>query len=128
MAVWWVALHALVIGALLVLAAPWLLRALGLLTVLVHAIALAPERTLRVVYRRDDGRFAVPELALDDLRLGPRTLFTRSWVRFDLRGSGHRVEILLLVDQVSREAWRTLQAELRRFRATAGNAGAATQS
>jgi hypothetical protein len=93
----------------------------------VHAIALAPERARRVVIR-GDGRVAVPELGLDDLRLGPRTLYTRSWVRLDLCGAGCRVETLLLVDQVSPQAWRTLQAELRRFRAADGNAGAATQS
>jgi hypothetical protein len=127
LAVWWVALHGLVVAALLVLAAPWLLEALGSLTVLVHAIALAPERALRVVYRRD-GRVAVPELALDELTLGPRTLYTRGWVRFDLCGAGRRVETLLLVDQVSPEVWRTLQAELRRFRTADGNARSATQS
>ena len=51
---WWLALHALVAAALLVLAAPWLLKGLALLAVLVHAIALrrrAP--AARVVYRRD---------------------------------------------------------------------------
>jgi len=121
LAVWWVAVHALAVAALVVLAAPWLLKALVLLTVLVHAIALAPERAPRVVYR-SDGRIAIPERGLDDLTLGPRTLYTRSWVRLDLEGEGRRVEILLLVDQVSPEVWRALQAQLRRFRGHDGNA------
>jgi hypothetical protein len=113
-----------VVVALAVLAAPWLLKGLALLCVLVHAIALPPERTLRMVYR-SDGRVAVPELGLYDLELGPGTLYTRGWVRFDLKGAGRALETLLLADQVSPEVWRALQAELRRFRANAGNAGAA---
>jgi hypothetical protein len=121
--VWWIALHALTVAALLTLAAPWLLKGLALLDVLVHAIALPPERTSRMVYR--DGRVAVPELGLEDLELGPRTVCTRVWVRFDLKGAGRTLETLLLVDQVSPEVWRALQAELRRFRASDGNAATA---
>jgi hypothetical protein len=124
LAVWWVALHALAAAALVVLAAPWLLKGLALLVVLVHAIALPPERALRMLYR-GDGRVAVPELGLDDLELGPRTLYTWGWVRLDLRGAGEALDVLLLADQVSPEVWRALQAELRRFRARDGNASAA---
>jgi hypothetical protein len=121
LAVWWIALHALVAAALALLGAPWLLKGLALLVLLVHAIALAPERAGRVVIRRD-GRVTLPELGLDDLALGPRTLFTTHWVRLDLRGSGGAFDILLLADQVDPVAWHTLQVELRGFRASAGNA------
>jgi hypothetical protein len=117
-------LHGLVAAALLVLAAPWLLKGLALLILLVHAIALAPERAPRLVYR-SDGRAAVPEIGLDDLVLGPRTQYARGWVRFDLRGAGRALDILLLADQVEPEVWRALQVELRRFRASCGNAASA---
>jgi hypothetical protein len=112
-----------VVVALLVLAAPWLLKGLAMLGVLVHAIALPPERTPRLIYR--DGRVAVPDLELRDLELGPRTTYTRLWVRFDLRGPGCALETLLIADQVAPEVWRVLQAELRRFRGSAGNEAAA---
>jgi hypothetical protein len=121
--IWWVALHALVVAGLIVLAAPWLLRALASLVLLMHAIALAPERTPRMIYR--DGRVAVPELGLDDLELGPRTGYTWGWVRFELRGAGRAFDALLLADQFTPAVWRALQAELRRFREHDGNAAAA---
>lgn len=103
------------------LGAPWLLKCLAVLVVLVHAIALPPEPAPRMVYR-SGGRVALPDLGLDDLALGARTLFTIFWVRFDLRGPGRALDILLLADQVDPVAWRELQAELRRFRAGDGNA------
>ena len=63
----------------------------------------------------------MPELGLDDLTLGPRTCYTASWVRFDLRGSERALVVLLLADQVDPEAWRRLQTELRRLRPSEGN-------
>jgi hypothetical protein len=113
--------HALVAAALAALGAPWLLKGLALLVLLVHAIALAPERARRVVLRRD-GRVTLPELGLDELTLGPRTLFTTRWVRLDLRGAGGALDILLLADQVDPVAWHTLQVALRGVRASGGNA------
>jgi hypothetical protein len=104
-----------------VLGAPWLLKGLALLVLLVHAIALPPERARRVVFR-SDGRVTLPELGLDGLTLGPGTLFTTRWVRLDLRGCGSALDILLLADQVDPAAWHALQVELRRLRASAGNA------
>jgi hypothetical protein len=122
--IWWVAVHALVIAAIVVLGAPWVPKALALLIALVHAIALAPERTPRVIYR-SGGRVAVPELGLDELTLGPRTRYTTGWIRFDLRGGGRALDILLLADQVEPAIWRALQAELRRIRPAVGNEAAA---
>jgi hypothetical protein len=115
-------LHALVASAFLVLGAPWLLKGLAVLVVLVHALALPPEPAPRMVYR-SGGRVALPGVGVEDLALGPGTLFTTGWVRFDLRGSGRALDILLLADQVDSATWRELQAELRRFRADDGNAG-----
>lgn len=111
----------LVAAALGVLGAPWLLKGLALLVVLVHAIALPPERARRVVFR-SDGRVTLPELGLEDLTLGPGTLFTTRWVRLDLRGSGRALDILLLADQVDPALWHALQVKLRGFRASGGNA------
>jgi len=119
----WIVLHALLAASLLLLGAPWLLKGLGLVTVLVRAVALAPGPTLRIVYR-SDGRVALPDLGLDDLVLGPRTRYTTSWVRFDLRGGPAAVDILLTADQVDPGVWRALQAELRRIRPAGGNAAA----
>ncbi len=102
------------------LGVPPLLKGLALLCVLVHSIALPPERAPRIVYR-GDGSVRVPELGLDDLTLGPHTCYTASWVRFDLRGSGPALVVLLLADQVAPEAWRQLQTELRRHRPSEGN-------
>ena len=118
--IWWLALHTLAVAAVVVLGAPWLLKGLALLCVLVHAIALPPERAPRIVYR-SDGRIELPELGLDDLTLGPRTRYTASWVRFDLRGKERALLVLLLADQIAPEAWRRLQTALRRLRPSEGN-------
>jgi hypothetical protein len=119
--VWWIALHALVAFAFVSLGAPVLVKSLALLVLVVHAIALPPERALGVVLGRD-GRVAVPELGLTDLTLGPRTLFTENWVRFDLRGSDRPLNIVLLSGQVDPLSWHALQARLRSFREEGGNA------
>jgi hypothetical protein len=113
----WIALHALLAAALVVLRVPWAFKAAGLVALIVHALARRSEPAPRIVYR--GGRVALPGRGLDDLALGPGTAFTASWVKLDLRGAERPIEVLLVADQVDDAAWRSLQAELRRFRGDA---------
>jgi hypothetical protein len=115
-------LHAVVLVALALLGAPWLLKAAAAIGVFVHSIAFRPRRTPRLIFR--GGRVAVPELEREDLALGRRTRHCGLWIRLDLRGPGRALDILLLVDQVDPTVWRTFRAELARLApqgATSGN-------
>jgi len=114
--IWWLALHGVVLAAFVLLGAPWLFKCLGLLATLVHAAALRPRPTPRLV-QHDDGRVSLPELGLESLRLGPRTRHCGLWIRLDLRGAGRVVDILLLVDQLDAVSWRTFRANLNRLNA-----------
>lgn len=90
-----------------------MLKGAAALATLAHAVMLRPRRTPRLVWR--DGRVDLPELELVGLALGRRTAHCRLWIRLDLRGAGRVLDILLLVDQVEPELWRTLRAELARL-------------
>jgi len=118
---WWGALHGVVLAALVLLGAPWVLKGPAALAALAHAVVLRPRRTPRLVWRR--GRVSLPELGLDDLTLGGRTRHCRLWIRLDLRGSGRVLDILLLVDQIEPVLWRTLRAELARLALEAPGSG-----
>jgi len=111
---WWLALHGVVVAAFALLGAPWLVKCLGLLAALAHAVAFRPRPTPRLVWR-GDGRVALPELGLESLRLGPRTRHCGLWIRLDLRGAARPLDILLLVDQLDPVLWGTLRANLNRL-------------
>jgi len=106
-------LHGVVLAALALLGAPWMLKAAAAVAALAHSIAFRPRRTPRLVFSA--GRVAVPELALEDLAVGPRTRHCGLWIRLDLRGPGRAVHILLLADQVDPTLWRMLRGELARL-------------
>ena len=106
-------LHGVVLTALALLGAPWILKAVGAVAALAHSVAFRPRRTPRLIFRA--GRVAVPELGLEDLALGRRTRHCGLWVRLDLRGPARALDILLLADQVDPILWRTLRAELARL-------------
>ncbi len=110
---WWVVLHAVMLAALLLLGGPFVLKVAAAAAALAHSIAFRPRRTPRLVLHA--GRVAVPELELENLALGGRTRHCGLWVRFDLRGPGRVLDILLLADQVDPILWRTLRAELARL-------------
>jgi hypothetical protein len=119
---WWAALHGVVLAALAMLGAPWVLKSAAGLAALAHSIAFRPRRTPRLILSA--GRVAVPELELENLALGRRTRHSSLWVRLDLRGPGGALDILLLADQVDPILWRMLRAELARLGpegATGGN-------
>ena len=116
MRAWWLVLHGVVVAAFALLGAPWLVKCLGLLATLAHALAFRPRRTPRLVWR-GDGRVALPERGLENLRLGPRTRHSGLWIRLDLRGAARPVDILLLVDQLDPVLWRTIRANLNRLNA-----------
>jgi len=115
-------LHAVVLAALALLGAPWMLKAAVVPAAFAHSVAFRPRRTPRLILSA--GRVAVPELELEDLALGRRTRHCGLWVRLDLRGPGRALDILLLADQVDPIVWRSLRAELARLtpeRHTGGN-------
>lgn len=103
------------IAALVLVGAPWIVKVAGAIAALAHSIALRPRCTPRLVLSA--GRVAVPELELDGLALGRRTRHCALWIRFDLRGPGRKLDILLLADQVDPILWRVLRAELARLTA-----------
>jgi hypothetical protein len=111
--VWWVVLHGVVLAALALLGAAWMLKAAAALAALAHAIVFRPRRTPRLVLCA--GRVAVPELGLEGLALGRRTRHCGLWIRLDLRGPGPARHLLLLADQFDPIVWRTLRAELARL-------------
>jgi hypothetical protein len=119
--VWWGAVHGVVVAALALLGAPWMLKGAAALAVLAHAVGFRPRRTPRLVWR--NGRLDLPDLELDDLALGPRTRHCRLWIRLDLRGAGRVLDILLLADQIEPALWRTLRAELARLALEAPRSG-----
>jgi hypothetical protein len=98
-----------------------MLKAAAALAALAHSVVFRPRRTPRLVLRA--GRVALPERELEDLVLGPRTRHSGLWVRFDLRGAGRALDILLLADQVDPIVWRTLRAELARLTADGSTSG-----
>jgi hypothetical protein len=111
---WWLALHGVVLAAFALLGAPWLIKCLGLLATLAHAAIFRPRRTPRLLWR-GDGRISLPELGLENLRLGPCSRHCGLWIRLDLRGAGRALDILLLVDQLDSVLWRAFRAELNRL-------------
>lgn len=108
-------MHGVVLAAFVLLGAPWPLKSFALLATLAHAVAFRPKPTPRLVWL-GEGRIALPDLGLDDLRLGPRSRHSALWIRLDARGAGRAVDILLLADQLDSSVWRTLRAELNRLR------------
>jgi hypothetical protein len=109
-------LHALLIAAscLLGFAVPFKLLAAA--AVAGHGVLRRPRVPPRVVIVTADGSYAVPEWASQLRPLGRRTLVCPFWIRLDVGAPGRQRDILLLVDQLTPEAWRRLRALLMRMR------------
>ena len=115
MRAWWLALHGVVLAAIVELGAPWPVKCLALLAALGHAAVFRPRPTPRLVLH-GDGRVALPELGFEDFRVGPRSRHCGLWIRLDLRSAERALDILLLADQLDDFRWRSLRAELERLR------------
>ena len=68
------------------------------------------------IFRHADGTWSLPSLGLDRLALRSGTAVGPFWARLALGGahSSKAVTVVLVKDQLEREDWRRLQAELRR--------------
>jgi hypothetical protein len=110
---WLLATHGLAGAAVLALTVPWPLKALLLAGVAAHACARRPARPERMI-RDSSGGWALPERGLAGLFAAPGSRFGRWWVYLVFSDGSERLRILLLRDQFDSEAWRRLQAALRR--------------
>jgi hypothetical protein len=111
---WWVALHALLLGAAgLVGAAGWLRMVLAL-AVVVHGVLRRPAATPAPILVAEDGSCCVPALGPAWLEPGPRTRLTAYGLRLSLADRARTHDILLCVDQVDAAGWARLNARLRR--------------
>ncbi|HEY8521245.1 MAG TPA: hypothetical protein VIN61_14280 [Gammaproteobacteria bacterium] len=110
-------MHLAALGGVAWLDAPLAVRAAGAALLVLHAVVRRPRRP-PVLCRHTDGRWSVAGQTPGGLRLDPATVFGRRWARLVFRVEGAhrraRLAVLLLRDQVPAEAWRALQAELRR--------------
>ncbi len=113
LAAWWWAVHALAAAAVLASAVPAGLAAAALAVLLAHAWRRRPGPPVRLE-RAPDGVWTLPGEGLGALRLAPGSAVGPYWVHLKLAGPGGRRAVLLLRDQLGAEAWRGLQAALRR--------------
>jgi len=117
--VWHGAVHALAAVSISISGLAWPLKLAAGVALLAHGALRRPARPMPVC-RNPDGTWSLPALGLDGLALRPGTAAGPFWARLALGAEGARtVTVLLLADQLGREDWRRLQAELRR-RARAG--------
>jgi len=111
---WWLALHGLLLGAVVLVGAAWGLKALGALAVALHGVLGRPTATPTPILVAEDGSCRVPTLETAWLAPGPRTRLAAHWVRLSLVGGVRTHDILLCVDQVDAQSWARLNARLRR--------------
>jgi hypothetical protein len=110
---WWSALHALLLGAIIGLGIPYPVK-IALATVLgAHALVRWPQSAVQRVTRDSAGLWGLPDRGLVGLSLGRGTGYTPLWVRLVLTGGGETIDILLLKDQLDQISWRVLQTRLR---------------
>ena len=113
LALWWLALHLLLLAAIVGLGVPpWvkvaLAAALG-----AHAVVRRPQSATPVLVCRADGHWVLPERGPGPLRLARGTSCTAHWARIVLVGKTQTSDILLLRDQLDEVSWRILQGRLR---------------
>jgi hypothetical protein len=114
--VWWWSLHAVLVGAALLVSLPIAGRLLVALAIVVHALARRPAAAPALVIVGEDGVCVVPEWGTGRRPLGSRTLVCPFWVRLDLGKGLPQRDILLIADQVAPQEWRRLRALLARMR------------
>jgi hypothetical protein len=110
---WWLGLHALLLGAAALVGWPWWCRALAMLAVGGHALGRWPA-TPGLLLVASDGSCSVPELGLHWLEPAPGTRLTAYWISLSLGKGRRRRDILLWVDQIDTTSWVRLTARLLR--------------
>lgn len=113
LAVWHIAVHAVAAASFLLCGLPRPISLLGAAAVVAHAALRRPPRAVPV-RRLPDGSWALPTRGLDGLVLRPGSAVGPFWVRLRLGAPGSAADVLLLKDQLDADAWRRLQADLRR--------------
>jgi hypothetical protein len=114
---WWLALHAVLLGAAVLTGWPWWCRALAMLVVAAHGIVRRPAPPPGLILVAADGCCRVPGLDTGWLAPTPRTRIAPYWLLLSL-GEERRArhDILLWVDQVDAATWARLTACLLRRR------------
>jgi hypothetical protein len=112
--VWWLGLHALLMGAAALVGWPWWCAALGLLAIVAHALGRWPAAAPRLMLLAVDGTWQVPELDTRWRPTGPRTRLAPYWISLSLGHGRDRRDILLWVDQLDAATWARLRARLLR--------------
>jgi len=110
---WWWGIHgAAALGLVLTsFGLPW--KCLALLGLTSHAVWRYPPRVPGLV-RGCAGEWAVPDLGRSGLQLSPESRDGGWWIRLALTDAQGSLGWVLLSDQLDPDAWRALQAELRR--------------
>jgi hypothetical protein len=106
----------LLAAAVLLVAAPVALKALGLVAVVAHGVRRRPAPPPERLELNEDGACAWPGSSTVG-RLGPKTRYTRGWVHLVDRSGA--LDLLLLEDQLDPADWAKLSALLRRLNVTA---------
>ena len=110
---WWLALHLLLLAAVVGLGVPHAFKAALAAALVAHGLLRWPRPETRVLQRQADGRWALPDHGRSDLSLAAGTSYTALWVRLVLAGDGETFDIVLLKDQFDQISWRALQTRLR---------------
>ena len=114
---WWLALHALLAAAALLVASPWPIKLVALFAVSGHGVRAAPAAGRPQVILVDaDAHCVVPAWNSGRLALGARTVVCPHWLRLDLGTGPQRRDILLVADQLGPAEWARLRALLERTR------------
>jgi len=112
--VWHVGVHALAAAAIALSGLAWPLELAAFGALAAHAVWRWPGAPVPIC-RHADGTWSLPALGLEGLVLCPGTEAGPFWVRLSLgRADARAVTVVLVADQLDRESWRRLQAELRR--------------
>jgi hypothetical protein len=104
------------LGAVAATAAAWALKAALAVLLIAHGLRWRPAGTKLTLICRPDGTFVVAGNEQCELRLTPASGCTPWWARLVLASPGHRLDLLLLRDQVDERTWRALQSHLATLR------------
>lgn len=124
---WWLALHALLFVAALLVTGPAWARGLAAGLVLIHAFARRPAATPSPIEVAADACCHIPALEEGWLAPGPHTRLADAWILLSLQGKARRRDILLCADQVDAASWARLSARLRRRSAKGTQSGFGAQ-
>lgn len=108
---WWLALHGLLVAAVLVASLSVLANVVLLIAVGAHARLRYPKQAPLLLYA--GGVWALPRALRFNLALGPGTRYSSWWVCLDLENARSHSPCLVFRDQLDAESWRRLQVKLR---------------